>query len=421
MDMRMSCVRANEENEGSMSIKKKIAFVCLTALTAALMMPAAAFAAEAWEPNFKETGGVVKWDSPTSTPTTFTLKVENKDHSEIWFNATPGGAEAIGSFNIEDFLDSMAAPDGTYLLRIWPQNGYDPKTYDYVYSSLNGTLETPKNLKWNGYVMTWDSVPNAAKYYLEIYRNGNLDSANGYKREAPSNQVAIDTSRFSPGDKISFRVRAMNPAAGYGNSLWSPKSDDTVYGSVSEVTLSFDANGGSGVMDSRTGAPGSIVFGGAECDFIAPDDGKEFDCWELPDGQKLLGHESLTVYGDTKLKALWKDAPNPGSGSGQGGNGESGDQGDGEPGDGSDVPGNGDAPEGNDGAEGGKFEQPSDDAEVGNGTDPEGNQAVKPAAGDSAKAKGSIPQTGDGMLATSLAAVVAAAIGMAFSLKRKFV
>ena len=80
---------------------------------------------------------------------------------------------------------------------------------------------------------------------------------------------------------------------------------DTIYKEIAIVfgehyTISFDANGGSGVMDSRRLFDGK-EFVLPECEFAAPE-GKEFDRWNLGDPGV-----SVKITADTTLKAQWKD------------------------------------------------------------------------------------------------------------------
>lgn len=76
----------------------------------------------------------------------------------------------------------------------------------------------------------------------------------------------------------------------------------------SKYALSFDANGGSGSMETI------MVEDGAEyplpaCTFTAPN-GKEFDCWTISETSYAVG-DSVTVTANVTVAATWKDAPKP--------------------------------------------------------------------------------------------------------------
>lgn len=74
---------------------------------------------------------------------------------------------------------------------------------------------------------------------------------------------------------------------------------------TNQYTVSFDSNGGTGTMDSKTVAASSKYTLPA-CGFTAPDK-KEFDAWEI-DGTRYEVGASIEVNGNITVKALWKDA-----------------------------------------------------------------------------------------------------------------
>ncbi|EPD32758.1 LPXTG-domain-containing protein cell wall anchor domain, partial [Propionimicrobium lymphophilum ACS-093-V-SCH5] len=87
------------------------------------------------------------------------------------------------------------------------------------------------------------------------------------------------------------------------------------------VTVSYDANGGSGEMKAVTVDKGSeytVLPNG----FTAPDDTQEFKAWEV-NGQEVAPGTEITVNGDTVVKAVWKKIPvdNPNGGSNKNGDG----------------------------------------------------------------------------------------------------
>ena len=70
--------------------------------------------------------------------------------------------------------------------------------------------------------------------------------------------------------------------------------------------VSFDANGGSGTMDSVKVKKGSTYK--LPANKFTPPTGKEFKGWEV-DGKEYAPNDEITVDGDVTVKAIWKDTP----------------------------------------------------------------------------------------------------------------
>lgn len=77
---------------------------------------------------------------------------------------------------------------------------------------------------------------------------------------------------------------------------------------VEKVTITFDKNGGSGSMESKSVAKGSSYTLPA-CTFTAPN-GKEFKAWQVGTKEKAVG-DTITVDANTTVKAIWKKAGQP--------------------------------------------------------------------------------------------------------------
>ena len=76
---------------------------------------------------------------------------------------------------------------------------------------------------------------------------------------------------------------------------------------VTQFTVSFDANGGTGEMEPAT-VNADAEYTAPECAFTAPD-GQEFDCWTNADGSETYpaGTSLGLLAGDTTLYAKWKN------------------------------------------------------------------------------------------------------------------
>ena len=74
---------------------------------------------------------------------------------------------------------------------------------------------------------------------------------------------------------------------------------------LADCTITFNAGGGSGNMDSVTVKAGTNYIL-PECGFTAPTD-QEFKAWEIGGTEYKVG-DSYTVNGDIEIKALWKNS-----------------------------------------------------------------------------------------------------------------
>lgn len=109
---------------------------------------------------------------------------------------------------------------------------------------------------------------------------------------APANEKfktwKIGQTEYSAGDEITV------------------KEDTTIQANWQDikVTVSYNANGGSGDMAGKTLKKGS-KYTLLESTFAAPDDTQEFKTWQV-DGQEVKPGTQITVTKDTEVKAVWK-------------------------------------------------------------------------------------------------------------------
>ena len=91
------------------------------------------------------------------------------------------------------------------------------------------------------------------------------------------------------------------------NHFASPDAEVTVGEGtpLADCTITFNAGGGSGSMDSVTVNAGTIYILPA-CGFTAPAD-QEFKAWQIGGTEYKVG-DSYTVNGDTEIKALWENS-----------------------------------------------------------------------------------------------------------------
>jgi len=116
---------------------------------------------------------------------------------------------------------------------------------------------------------------------------------------APANQEfdswKIDETTYNPGDKITV-TKDTDILAVYKNV------------GTTKYTVSYDANGGSGIMSSQTFDKGTWFYL-PDCAFTAPTD-KEFYQWRI-DGSLYSAGQAYQVNSDVVVKAEWKDTVPP--------------------------------------------------------------------------------------------------------------
>ena len=157
-------------------------------------------------------------------------------------------------------------------------------------------------------VAQWSLIP-IPTYTVTFNGNGGSGSMDPVTKEEGSAYV-LPQCRF-------------NALKGYEFAGWTVGSDDTLRQPGEEITIvedveikaewkllpivyytvSFDANGGSGSMDSQTIESGK-QFTLPACSFVAPE-GYEFDYWVISSVKYQPG-EKITVVGETLIKASWK-------------------------------------------------------------------------------------------------------------------
>lgn len=141
-----------------------------------------------------------------------------------------------------------------------------------------------------------------AKWANIYYQGGTIDlsamgdNAVGMTIRSLVNASVEDTFTLGDGQVIVDR---------YGNVVTSITDTTNSYTVAAAVEISFDANGGSGSMDSVSIVTGNYTL--PECGFTAPA-GKMFVGWTDVTGTDWYPPESsMDITGDTTLYALWVD------------------------------------------------------------------------------------------------------------------
>ena len=204
-------------------------------------------------------------------------------------------------------------------------NGYDPATMDISGNTATDAGDytvrvTSKTGKWadgstEAVTAAW-SIGKAAQE-APIGLNGvaptteggsdgkitGVDATMEYRAESETIYTActgIEIENLSAGD---YFVRYAEDH----NHFASPDAEVTVGegASLADCTITFNAGGGSGSMDSVTvKAETNYIL--PACGFTAPAD-QEFKAWEIGGTEYKVG-DSYTVLGDTEIKALWENS-----------------------------------------------------------------------------------------------------------------
>ena len=197
-----------------------------------------------------------------------------------------------------------------------PANGFtEPEGYEFA----GWKVGSDDTLRQPGYEITvtadvtvtaqWSLIP-VVEYTITFDANGGSGTmASVVKQE---------------GSKYNLPANGFTAPEGYEFAGWKVGSDETLRQPGYEITVtadvkvtaqwklipvvqytvSFDANGGTGTMESLTVNRGEQITL-PQCTFVAPE-GKEFDYW-LISSVKYQPGEKITIVGDTAIKASWKN------------------------------------------------------------------------------------------------------------------
>ena len=204
-------------------------------------------------------------------------------------------------------------------------NGYDLATMDISGNTATDAGDytvrvTSKTGKWA------DGSTDAVTAAWSIGK-ATQEAPNGLIGVAPSTVDGSDGKISNVTDKMEYRMAGErsyaacsgteieNLSAGnyfvrYAEDHNHFASSDTVVtvgdgAQLEDFTITFDADGGSGNMDSVTVKTGTNYIL-PECGFTAPTD-QEFKAWEIGGTEYKVG-DTYTVSGDTEIKALWENS-----------------------------------------------------------------------------------------------------------------
>ena len=203
-------------------------------------------------------------------------------------------------------------------------NGYDPSTMDIAGNTATDAGDytvrvTSKTGKWA------DGSTDAVTAAWSIGK-ATQEAPIGLNGVAPTTEGGSDGKITGVDATMEYRAESETiytactgieienlPAGNYfvryaedHNHFASPDAEVTVGegAPLADCTITFNAGGGSGSMDSVTVKTGANYILPA-CGFTAPTD-QEFKAWEIGGTEYKVG-DSYTVNGDIEIKALWKN------------------------------------------------------------------------------------------------------------------
>ena len=204
-------------------------------------------------------------------------------------------------------------------------NGYDPSTMDIAGNTATDAGDytvrvTSKTGKWV------DGSTDAVTAAWSIGK-ATQEAPNGLIGVAPTTEGGSDGKITGVTDKMEYRMAGEssytacsgteieNLSAGNyfvryaeDNNHFAGTDAEVTVGKgapLADCTITFNAGGGSGSMDSVTVKAGANYILPA-CGFTAPAD-QEFKAWEIGGTEYKVG-DSYTVLVDTEIKALWENS-----------------------------------------------------------------------------------------------------------------
>ncbi|MBS5971744.1 MAG: fibrinogen-binding adhesin SdrG C-terminal domain-containing protein [Finegoldia magna] len=227
----------------------------------------------------------------------------------IFFNAGVGGSGTMksqtvpkGSYKLPN--PTFTAQDGKEF-KAWKVNGKEYHPGDIIQVSANTTLTA-----------LWKDVPVVKDYAINIDPNIQNGSVTSNVSRAKENDVVTLTVTPNPGYELERLTVAGIDAtqAGKKGKVTVKMANKEIYVTATfkrdpyKSIISFDPNGGSGVMKNQE------VYNGYQyripnCEFTPPA-GKEFLRWTIKGYQGVyLPGGFITIGGDYTFVAQWKDAP----------------------------------------------------------------------------------------------------------------
>ena len=176
-----------------------------------------------------------------------------------------------------DFANETINADITLYAKWTPTT---PTNYTVTFNTNGGSAINPQTITAGGLV-TKPAAPTKDGYtFAGWYKDAEFTKAFDFANE----KINADTTIYA-----KWTQNAVTP---------TPE----------QFTITFDKNGGTGIMADVTVNKGE-TYKLPICAFTAPD-GKEFKAWQVGTKEKAVG-DTITVDANTTVKAIWKKAGQP--------------------------------------------------------------------------------------------------------------
>ena len=239
--------------------------------------------------------GITNWvEIPGETGTSYTVCAAPGTR-DLWYRCTY----------------TLTYPNGDQIVQICPFPVSVLKRPTFQQQPQNQTAAVGKTA-------TFSAIADGVEFFLQHHWQLSKDNGQTWE-DIPGTSVG---SSFSKNPKtISYTTPAVTEEMNgwqyrcvlehnVSNCIYPADSDAAVLTvdtghSPETYTVRFDANGGTGTMDSVTGVSGSYIL--PECAFSAPA-GMRFKAWEIG-GIEYPEGGTVSVSADTTVKAIWEIIP----------------------------------------------------------------------------------------------------------------
>ena len=225
---------------------------------------------------------------------------------------------SVSDLYISDFQSSntkfkMPAENVTLTANYKP----DPNTTAYLKNIVVKTVERASSSDWTTQALPGGFKQDKYSYTVDVDASHDLADLYLYFNDPGQSIVVKKASNTITLDKMSSYKKAQDNLANGSNvyTITVTAKDGVktaIYTvtvnrgtpTVTQYTVSFDANTGTGTMAGATVNDGDSYTLPA-CTFTPPT-GKEFKAWEVGGVEKAVG-DSITVNANTTVKATWKE------------------------------------------------------------------------------------------------------------------
>ena len=234
-----------------------------------------------------------KWEKGSTMTATLTIK--GAETYTVKFDANGGTGTMAdvtgvsGSYKLP--ACKFTAPEGKQF-KAWSVDG---KEY-----AAGKTITVSKNITAKA---VWEDIPTVT-FTVSFDANGGTGSMEAVEVEEGSKYTLPECGFTAPDGKEFDKWDAGTPGTEIDvtadmtvKAQWKDKA-------VTTYTVKFDANGGTGSMDSvKVKAGEKLTL--PECEFTAPE-GQQFKAWGIGSKEYAVG-QKITVNKDLTVKAIWED------------------------------------------------------------------------------------------------------------------